>query len=186
LVPLVPIGGIVCCLFLMIGLPLDTWARFVVWLVIGLAISCGYGRSHSTLAAASGCAELRAASLSIGVLTGTADSGPGSVHRSGSARAFRQMDDGSPSRGLKDVRRQISHSDETLAAVSLSKVRIGDAGRAVVMHDADNDDMPDRGWLLYMNNLVRMRNGTGHRQVVRATDFFWCPTRHVNSPVQTP
>jgi len=49
LVPLVPIGGIVCCLFLMIGLPLDTWARLVIWLVIGLAIYLGYGRSHSTL-----------------------------------------------------------------------------------------------------------------------------------------
>ena len=51
LVPLVPIGGIVCCLFLMIGLPLATWARLVIWLVIGLAIYFGYGRWHSTRAA---------------------------------------------------------------------------------------------------------------------------------------
>jgi APA family basic amino acid/polyamine antiporter len=51
LVPLVPILGIVCCLFLMIGLPLETWARLVIWLVIGLAIYFGYGRSHSKLAA---------------------------------------------------------------------------------------------------------------------------------------
>jgi len=50
-VPLVPIGGIVSCVFLMIGLPLDTWARLVIWLVIGLGIYFGYGRSHSTLAA---------------------------------------------------------------------------------------------------------------------------------------
>jgi APA family basic amino acid/polyamine antiporter len=49
--PLVPIGGIVCCLFLMIGLPLDTWARLVIWLVIGPVIYFVYGRSHSTLAA---------------------------------------------------------------------------------------------------------------------------------------
>jgi APA family basic amino acid/polyamine antiporter len=51
LVPLVPIGGIVCCLFLMIGLPLDTWARLVIWLVIGLVIYFVYGRSHSKLTA---------------------------------------------------------------------------------------------------------------------------------------
>jgi APA family basic amino acid/polyamine antiporter len=54
LVPLVPILGIVCCLFLMIGLPLETWARLVIWLVIGLAIYFGYGRSHSALAAPRG------------------------------------------------------------------------------------------------------------------------------------
>ena len=54
LVPLVPIGGIVCCLFLMLGLPLNTWARLVIWLVIGLAIYFAYGRSHSTLAAPRG------------------------------------------------------------------------------------------------------------------------------------
>jgi APA family basic amino acid/polyamine antiporter len=50
-VPVIPIGGIVCCLFLMIGLPLDTWARLIIWLVIGLAIYFVYGRSHSALAA---------------------------------------------------------------------------------------------------------------------------------------
>jgi len=49
--PAVPICGILSCLFLMIGLPLETWARLVIWLVIGLAIYLGYGRSHSTLAA---------------------------------------------------------------------------------------------------------------------------------------
>lgn len=29
-VPVIPIGGILCCLLLMIGLPLDTWVRLVV------------------------------------------------------------------------------------------------------------------------------------------------------------
>jgi basic amino acid/polyamine antiporter, APA family len=33
----------------MLGLPLVTWLRLVVWLVIGLAIYFAYGRSHSQL-----------------------------------------------------------------------------------------------------------------------------------------
>jgi APA family basic amino acid/polyamine antiporter len=63
-VPLVPIAGIVCCLFLMIGLPLDTWARLVVWLAIGLAIYFVYGRSHSKLAAPQAMPTLKRVSRS--------------------------------------------------------------------------------------------------------------------------
>jgi APA family basic amino acid/polyamine antiporter len=48
-VPLVPILGIVSCLGLMLTLPLGTWIRLIVWLLIGLAIYFGYGRSHSIL-----------------------------------------------------------------------------------------------------------------------------------------
>ena len=47
--PWVPILGIVFCLALMAGLPLFTWLRLVVWMVIGLAIYFGYGRRHSRL-----------------------------------------------------------------------------------------------------------------------------------------
>jgi basic amino acid/polyamine antiporter, APA family len=47
LVPLVPIGGIAACLYLMSGLPRDTWARLVIWMVIGLLIYFLYGRHHS-------------------------------------------------------------------------------------------------------------------------------------------
>jgi basic amino acid/polyamine antiporter, APA family len=49
-VPLVPILGILSCLVLMVGLPLDTWLRLVIWLAVGLAIYLGYGRRHSRLA----------------------------------------------------------------------------------------------------------------------------------------
>jgi basic amino acid/polyamine antiporter, APA family len=50
LVPLVPILGVVCCLYLMGSLPMVTWIRFVLWLVIGLAIYFSYGRFHSRVA----------------------------------------------------------------------------------------------------------------------------------------
>jgi APA family basic amino acid/polyamine antiporter len=47
--PWVPILGILFCLSLMLGLPLITWVRLVVWLVIGLVIYFAYGRRHSRL-----------------------------------------------------------------------------------------------------------------------------------------
>ena len=48
-VPAVPVLGILFCLLLMAGLPLETWLRLLVWLVIGLMIYVSYGRSHSRL-----------------------------------------------------------------------------------------------------------------------------------------
>jgi APA family basic amino acid/polyamine antiporter len=47
LVPLVPILGIAVSLFLMASLPLSTWYRLIVWLVLGMIIYFGYSRSHS-------------------------------------------------------------------------------------------------------------------------------------------
>src|SRR5207253_7978241 len=49
LVPLVPLLGILSCLGLMVTLPLDTWIRLAVWLVIGLGIYFGYSRKYSVL-----------------------------------------------------------------------------------------------------------------------------------------
>jgi APA family basic amino acid/polyamine antiporter len=48
LVPLVPLLGIVSCLYLMAGLPQVTWIRFGVWLLAGLVlyVSFGYRRSR--------------------------------------------------------------------------------------------------------------------------------------------
>jgi APA family basic amino acid/polyamine antiporter len=46
-VPFTPIFSIVCCLTLMIGLPLETWIRFVVWLLIGLVIYFLYSRKRT-------------------------------------------------------------------------------------------------------------------------------------------
>jgi APA family basic amino acid/polyamine antiporter len=50
LVPLLPAISIVCCLILMMGLPLETWIRFFVWLLIGLAIYFTFGKRHSEFA----------------------------------------------------------------------------------------------------------------------------------------
>ncbi len=41
--------GTAFSLFLMSGLPLDTWIRLVVWMVIGLAIYFAYGARHSRI-----------------------------------------------------------------------------------------------------------------------------------------
>ena len=47
--PLTPAISVLACLVLMLGLPLETWVRFVVWLVIGLGIYFAYGRARSPL-----------------------------------------------------------------------------------------------------------------------------------------
>ena len=49
LVPLIPILGIVCCLFMMFSLPADTWLRLIIWLAIGVVIYFKYGAKHSKL-----------------------------------------------------------------------------------------------------------------------------------------
>ncbi|MEO5942396.1 MAG: amino acid permease [Ferruginibacter sp.] len=49
LVPLVPILGIVVCLFMMVFLPMDTWIRLIVWMLIGLDIYLVYGAKNSHL-----------------------------------------------------------------------------------------------------------------------------------------
>ncbi len=49
LVPLVPILGIVVCLFMMVFLPMDTWIRLIVWMLIGMDIYLVYGAKNSVL-----------------------------------------------------------------------------------------------------------------------------------------
>jgi len=49
LVPLVPILGIGTCLFMMVFLPMDTWIRLLVWMLIGLDIYLVYGAKNSHL-----------------------------------------------------------------------------------------------------------------------------------------
>ncbi|YAL83999.1 APC family permease [Dermacoccaceae bacterium W4C1] len=48
-VPLLPIISAACCLALMASLAVETWLRFLVWLVLGLAFYAVYGYRHSRL-----------------------------------------------------------------------------------------------------------------------------------------
>jgi APA family basic amino acid/polyamine antiporter len=50
--PVVPVLGVLFCLYLMLSLPAVTWWRFVIWLVIGLVVYFTYSRRHSLLNAA--------------------------------------------------------------------------------------------------------------------------------------
>jgi APA family basic amino acid/polyamine antiporter len=47
LVPITPILSILFCLVLMMSLPLETWIRFFVWLVIGLVIYFSFGKKRA-------------------------------------------------------------------------------------------------------------------------------------------
>src|SRR5438477_8446511 len=49
LVPAFPILGVFLCFVLMLSLPVETWIRFFVWLVIGLVIYFLYSVRHSKL-----------------------------------------------------------------------------------------------------------------------------------------
>src|SRR3954453_22633019 len=48
-VPVVPIIGGLLCIYLMTRLPAETWWRFGIWMVVGLALYFGYGRRNSRL-----------------------------------------------------------------------------------------------------------------------------------------
>ncbi|MDF8266262.1 APC family permease [Luteipulveratus flavus] len=49
-VPLLPIVSALCCVGLMASLAVETWLRFLAWLVVGLVVYGFYGRKHSRLA----------------------------------------------------------------------------------------------------------------------------------------
>ena len=51
--PAIPILTALASLYLMYGLPFDTWMRLIVWMAIGLVIYFAYSRKHSKLETAS-------------------------------------------------------------------------------------------------------------------------------------
>ncbi len=48
-VPWIPILGIIMCLYLMVALPLESWIRLIVWMILGIAIYFIYSKRHSKL-----------------------------------------------------------------------------------------------------------------------------------------
>jgi basic amino acid/polyamine antiporter, APA family len=49
-VPVLPIVSVLACLYLMLNLPMETWLRFVIWMVIGVVVYFAYGYRHSRTA----------------------------------------------------------------------------------------------------------------------------------------
>lgn len=47
--PIVPLLGIFFCIYLMIHLPMITWLRFIIWMIIGLIFYFIYSKKHSVL-----------------------------------------------------------------------------------------------------------------------------------------
>jgi APA family basic amino acid/polyamine antiporter len=50
--PVLPLLGVVSCVYLMLGLPWITWIRFGLWLVVGMVVYFSYGFRRSRLNAA--------------------------------------------------------------------------------------------------------------------------------------
>jgi basic amino acid/polyamine antiporter, APA family len=46
---LIPVLGLVSCLYMMVQVPFISWVGFTIWLIIGLCIYFGYGRKNSRL-----------------------------------------------------------------------------------------------------------------------------------------
>ncbi len=52
LVPLVPILGIVVCVAMMASLPIESWERLAIWMILGIVIYFVYSKKHSKIRAA--------------------------------------------------------------------------------------------------------------------------------------
>jgi APA family basic amino acid/polyamine antiporter len=48
-VPVIPALGALICLLQMVALPLGTWMRLIIWMLLGFIIYFTYGRHHSKL-----------------------------------------------------------------------------------------------------------------------------------------
>ncbi|MGW4720829.1 amino acid permease, partial [Nocardia sp. NPDC004260] len=47
LVPLIPVLAVLACVWLMLNLSVETWLRFLVWMVIGFVVYFAYSRHNS-------------------------------------------------------------------------------------------------------------------------------------------
>jgi APA family basic amino acid/polyamine antiporter len=48
-VPYIPIAGVFVCFTMMAFLPLDTWLRLGIWMLLGVVIYYAYGKKHSVI-----------------------------------------------------------------------------------------------------------------------------------------
>ncbi len=46
-VPVLPVVSVLACLWLMLNLPVDTWLRFLAWMLLGVVVYAFYGARHS-------------------------------------------------------------------------------------------------------------------------------------------
>jgi len=46
---LIPVLGMLCCLYLMIEIPASSWLVFFGWMIFGLLVYFSYGQRHSKL-----------------------------------------------------------------------------------------------------------------------------------------
>ena len=46
---LIPLLGLVCCLYMMSELGISNWVGFGIWLIVGLILYFSYGKKHSKL-----------------------------------------------------------------------------------------------------------------------------------------
>ena len=49
--PAVPVLSALACLYLMANLTVETWLRFLAWMVLGLVFYFSYGHRHSRMRA---------------------------------------------------------------------------------------------------------------------------------------
>jgi APA family basic amino acid/polyamine antiporter len=47
--PVIPSLGIIFCLYLMFSLPVETWLRFGIWMLLGMIVYFMYGYKHSKI-----------------------------------------------------------------------------------------------------------------------------------------
>jgi APA family basic amino acid/polyamine antiporter len=59
LVPVLPVLSVLACAWLMLNLSVETWLRFVIWMLIGFVVYFSYSRGHSRFASRSAAGSPR-------------------------------------------------------------------------------------------------------------------------------